>query len=136
LRFDAIVAVGAVVAALALGYAAGQRVRWTLLFTLAIAAGLAAWYYTGPLHAYIEFPVYFIINMKAWYFAALGLAAAVLLGLLIAGRRSTAMSSRIRAWVPPLLSVAVLILAGYAFWLRQPGGKLTSYDAHALRTFA
>jgi hypothetical protein len=136
LRLDAAVAAAAVIAGLALGYAVGQRVRWTFWPPLVAAAALAVWYYTGPMRAYVEVPLAFMHRVPAWQAAALGtLGGAVLLTIAI-GRRSAAMSTRVAAILPSVLAAVVIGLAAYAFLWRQPGGKLTEYDAHALRTFA
>lgn len=136
LRLDAVVAVGAVVGGLALGYAVGQRVRWTFWPPLAVAAALALWYYRGPMWAYVEVPLLFLGRVALWQFGTLAALGAVVLALLIAGRRSAAMRQRVLDGLPVLLTVVGVVLAVYAFLWREPGGKLTDYDAHALRTFA
>jgi hypothetical protein len=136
LRFDSVVAVGAVIAGLAFGYVAGQRVRWTFWPPLVAAVGLAGWYLAGPMREYAELPIVFISHIPAWQRAAMAGGAAILAVLVAIARRSPAVSTNVTAVVPTLLTVVVLALALYAFVLRQPGGKLTDYDAHALRTFA
>lgn len=136
LRIDAVVAVGAVVAGLALGYVAGQRMRWTFWVPLAAACGLAAWYLMGPMREYAHMPILFMSNLPAWQYGAFALGAAALCAIVAMARRSPAVSKRVVDLLPALMTVAVIGLAIYAFVLRQPGGKLTDYDAHALRTFA
>ena len=56
LRFDAVVAIGAAIAAVALGYVAGHRLRWTFFAPLAAAGALCLWYLTGPMREYFELP--------------------------------------------------------------------------------
>jgi hypothetical protein len=90
----------------------------------------------GPLRAYVEVPHAFISHMPWWQFAALAAGGAGLLILLIAARRSSSISRRVVELTPPVFALVVIALAVYAFVFRQPGGKLTDYDAHALRTFA
>lgn len=136
LRLDAVVAAAAVVSAVALGYAVRQRVWWTFWPPIVIASLLALWYYRGPMHAYVETPLLFLGRVPAWQFGALAGVGAIVTGLLVAGRRSDGASHRVAALLPAALTAIVLALAAYAFLLRQPGGKLTDYDAHALRTFA
>ncbi|HYT65044.1 MAG TPA: glycosyltransferase family 39 protein [Vicinamibacterales bacterium] len=136
LRFDTVVAVGAVVAGIGLGFVAGQRVRWTFWPPLAAATALAGWYYTGPMREYFHLPRVFISNLPPWQIAALAVAMLVVVAVILAGRRSQAISTRVVTFLPSLLAVGVVALAAYAFLLREPGGRLTSYDAHALRTFA
>jgi hypothetical protein len=136
LRFDTALAVGATAIAVALGYVAGRRVRWTFWAPLAAATALAIWYYVGPLREYVALPIVFVSHLPAWQFLAAG-AAVLALGLLVvAGRRSRVWSARLVTHLPNVLAVVLTALAVYALWFRHPGGKLTDYDAYALRTFA
>ena len=136
LRIDAVVAVGAAIAGLALGYIAGQRMRWTFWVPLAAACGLAAWYLMGPMREYVHMPIVFMSHLPVWQYGAMALAVIVLCAIVTIARRSPAVSTRVVDLLPPVMAVAVIALALYAFAWRQPGGKLTDYDAHALRTFA
>lgn len=136
LRFDAVIAVAAIGAASALGYVTGQRLRWTFLATLGAAAILSVWYLTGPMRAYIELPRYFLMHLPWWQYAALVLAVVAVVFLLAIGRRSTGLSTAVARGVPLLATSVVVALALYALVLRHPGGRLTDYDAYALRTFA
>jgi hypothetical protein len=136
LRFDAVVAVAAVVACNLLGFVAGQRYRWTFWPPLAIASALCVWYLVGPMREYFELPRVFIANLPWWEYAALA-AGAVALGIVVViGRRSAAVSTRLVHFVPTALALLVAALAIYAFSLRHPGGRLTDYDAYSLRMFA
>ncbi len=135
LRYDAIVAVGATLGALALAYVAGQRVRWTFLAPLAAAAALCAWYLTGPLREYAHLPIVFLSHLPTWQYAGLAVMAAIALTLVATGRRSTTISNAVTSWTPWILTIVVLAGAAYALYFRQPGGKLTDYDAYALRTY-
>jgi hypothetical protein len=136
LRIDAVVALGAVIAGLALGYIAGQRMRWTFWVPLAAACALAAWYLLGPMREYAHMPIVFMSHLPAWQYTAFAAATAALCALVAVARRSPAVSKHVVNSLPLLMAVAVIALALYGFFLRQPGGKLTDYDAHALRTFA
>lgn len=136
LRFDTAVVCVAAVAAVALGYVTGRRVRWTFWPPLAAASGLATWYYLGPLREYVQLPLVFVANLPAWQFAALGAAALTATALVIAGRRSQFWSARVTHDLPWAITAAVIVLAVYALVFRHPGGKLTDYDAYALRMFA
>lgn len=135
LRFDAVLAVGSVVAALALGLIAGHRVRWTFWTPLATGCALCLWYLLGPMREYFQLPRVFISNLPWWQYVALTAGTAALLVLLAATRRSQAFSRRVVDLVPQALAVIVVMLACYALVFRHPGGKLTDYDAYALRTF-
>jgi len=136
LRFDTALAVAAVVVAIALGYVAGRRVRWTFWPPLAGAISLATWYYLGPLRNYVQLPIVFVSHLPTWQFAAFGAALLALTGLVVAGQRSRVWSARLARHVPNAITFVVVVLAIYALWFRHPGGKLTDYDAYALRTFA
>ena len=136
LRFDAVVAVAAVVGSLALGYVAGHRVRWTFWAPLATGCVLCLWYLLGPMREYFELPVVFISHLPWWEYVVAVAGSAALLVLLLAGRRSETVSRRVVDVFPAVLTLAVVALAAYAFAFRHPGGKLTDYDAHALKSFA
>jgi len=135
LRYDAIVAVGATLGALALAYVAGQRVRWTFAAPLAAAAALCAWYLSGPLREYAHLPRVFLSHLPGWQYAGLALMAAIALALIAIGRRSTAISKAVIDYTPWVLTTVVLAATAYAMYFRHPGGKLTDYDAYALRTY-
>ncbi len=131
LRFDAVIAVGAVAAALALGYVAGHRVRWTFWLPLVAGGALCWWYLAGPMREYFELPRFFIAHLPWWEYAALAAGGGGLLLLLIVGRRAPGLSRRVVALFPSALTVIVVALTVYAFAFRHPGGKLTDYDAYA-----
>ena len=82
LRFDAVVAVGAVIASLALGFVAGQRVRWTFWAPLARRrARCASGTCSGRCGSTSSCRCVFISNLPWWQYAALAAGAA---GLLLA----------------------------------------------------
>jgi len=135
LRYDAIVAVSAALGAVALGYVSGQRVRWTFFAPLAVISALCAWYLTGPLREYANLPIVFLSHLPAWQYTVLGFAAAVGIGLTVAGRRSHAISAAVTKYTPWALTALVFVAAIYAMYFRHPGGRLTDYDAYSLRTF-
>ena len=136
-RFDVFLAIIAVVASLAVGVVAGQqRVRWTFWAPLAAAGAAGAWYLLGPMRAYSELPIAFLANLPYAAHAALAAAAAAALAIVAAARRSPRVSGWVHGTLPSALAIAVTLLALYAFLVRQPGGRLTDYDAAALRNFA
>ena len=130
-RFDAVIAVAAVVGGLTLARPGAPRTRWPFWATLGTAAALCAWYLLGPMRAYVALPLGFLQHSPRWILLALALAAAALIAF---GRRAAA-SATMGTALPVVLAVAVPALAAYAFVWRQPGGRLAEYDAHALRTF-
>ncbi len=136
LRFDSIIGTAAVISAALLGLIRKQRIRWTFIAPLATAAVLCVFYSTGPMREYFAYPLVFARNLKPWQYGALAGAAGALAAIIVAGRRSARIASRITAGVPAVLTIGVVALGAYALWFRHPGGRLTDYDAYALRTFA
>jgi len=134
LRFDAVLAVAAVGAASLLFVAAGGRVRLPFFVTLAAGLALAAVYLVRTMVPYSVYPLGFISNLRPIHLALLGIGGAAL-AMLPLLRRSPRLVAQVRKWMPVAVIVAVLAGAAYALFLRQPGGRLTDYDAHALRTF-
>jgi hypothetical protein len=138
LRFDAVLGVAGVLAALSLGVLAGRaRVRGSFVVTLALAALLAVLYLVGPMRAYADFPIVFLSHFRWWQYALL--AAGVTAGLLALGlgSRMPALGSKVRATAPTVLAFAVVGAALYSLVLREPvHGLLAARDAYALRTFA
>jgi len=134
LRIDAALGLAAVACALAVMYVgAGHRPRLSFVVPFAAIGAVGVWYLFGPMQAYMALPLVYLrhLPMAALLAAALGLAGGF--GLLLWLRRRH--GDRARAAVP-LVVIAVLVgAAGYAWFFRAPGGRLTDYDAHALRTF-
>lgn len=135
LRFDSVLGVAGVLAALVLVVLGGRRVRVTFFAVLAGAAGLAAWYYAGPMSGYAYLPIVFLSNLRPWHYGSLAAGAALAVLVLAASRRWPEAGRRVVAPVPGLMAVVLIAGAAYALFLRQPAGKLTDYDAYALRIF-
>jgi hypothetical protein len=136
LRYDSLLGIAGVLGGLALSSLIGRRVRWSFLATLAVCAALAAIYMLGPMRAYVALPILFLGKLDTWQYAALTLAAGTGVLALTIGARIPGLAVRVQRATPILLSLIVVAAALYALYFRQPGGKLTDYDAYALRTFA
>jgi hypothetical protein len=135
-RFDAVLGIGAVLAALALGVVVGGRIRATFLLTLALTSAIAAVYMLGVMRAYVDLPIIFISNLRPWHYALLALAGAAGIGAVAAGSRFPKVSDAVRRSVPTIVTLAVLGGAVYALYLREPVARvLAERDAYALRTF-
>jgi hypothetical protein len=135
-RFDAILAIVAVLGAVALGAVAGGRVRASFLLTLSVTVGLAIAYLLGPMRAYAELPIVFLSNLKAWQYGVLTLAALGWIAAILMGTRLPAVTAAVRRVVPIVLTIVVLAAALYALYLRRPiPFVLAERDAYALRTF-
>ena len=136
-RWDAAIAVIAVLTALALGFIAGHhRVRWTFLAPLAIGSALCGWYLLGTMKAYVELPLTYLKFLPVWGYAGVSALTAGAVALLVAARRSPRIANWTRDGFPVALAVIVAALAIYAFAFRHAGGRLAEHDADALRTFA
>lgn len=137
LRFDAILGVGAVVSALALGHLAGAlRLRASFFAALVVTAAAAVAYLFVQMRAYLTYPIVFLSNFRLWQYALLAIAAAVVAAALALGARRPALASRVRTLVPAALTVALIALAVYALFFRIPIDRvLHERDAYALRTF-
>jgi len=111
----------------------GLRLQSRFLAPVLIMTGLGLWYLTGLMQAYFWRAAIFLRHLPAaelWTAVAGGgllLAVAVWLRT----RRTTTLQE----WFPVGVVVPLIGLALYAYFLREPGGKLTDYDAYALRNY-
>lgn len=136
LRFDAVLAIGAVVASLALARVSGAiRLRPSFFVTLVAGSALAGWYLLGPMRAYMWLPIVFVTNLTLWQYAALAAGGALVLGLLVLGSRQPRLSAWSRTAAPNAAAVLMAAAAIYALYFREPAGPLAAHDAYALRTF-
>ncbi len=135
LRFDAVLGLAGVAAGVCLTVVTGGRLRWSFVAALGLALLLAALYMLGPMRAYAYLPIVFISNLPWWQDVALVLFGGLSVGALIVGARSPSLSRIVTNSVPTLVAAVVCAAAVYALYVRQPGGKLTDYDAYALRTY-
>ena len=119
LRFDMVIALGAFVAAAAIGRVAGLRPVVGFFPTLVLWSAAAALYLFGLMQPYMALPIVFISNLPAWQVAALGTGAAVALALL-AGAARLPISRRLLPILPPVLIAAAL--AGVVYAVLLPAG--------------
>ena len=137
LRFDAVLGIAGVLAALALGVLADRaQPRPSFVVTLAVGIIVAVLYLAFAMRSYADLPIVFLSHLHWWQYVLL--AAGMVLGLsaFMFGPRSTALARGVRATAPTVLTVALVGAASYALLLRQPGHGLAARDAYALRTFA
>ncbi len=135
LRLDAVIAIGAVAAGLALGMLDGKRPSAAFLVPFGALLALAGLYLVWFLWPYLAMPVRFLLSIK-WVVAAAGALGAAGLGALVWLSAHPTFSVPLRRSIPRLAAVAVVVSAVYAYFLRMPGGLLAEHDAWALRTFA
>ncbi len=133
-RLDGLLVAAALAAASVLSWiATGTKPRTGFVVTLVagVAVGLA--YLAGPLRAYFQTPLNFTDQISRPLAALAALAAVGALGALIWLRQRHA--EHVRRAVPIAIALVLIVAAAYALFLRVPAGKLTDYDAYALRTF-
>ena len=119
LRFDAVLGIAAVLAALALGVVAERaRVRVSFFVAFAVTAALAGAYLVGPMRHYADLPIVFLSHFAWWQYALLAAGAAAGIGALALGTRLPALGHRVRTVAPTLLAFAVVGTAVYALLLR------------------
>ena len=105
-----------------------------LSFLLPLIAGTIAVliYYVTVMWPYVEIQVSFFRDRVPLFAPVAGLA---LLGVLPVLAKSR-VAALVRTYLPLGVLAVMLVLAGYAYFLRVPGGALAPHDADALRTFA
>ena len=136
LRFDAILAIGAVLCGNLLAGVRGRRMSFVFVGALAVTMALGALYLLGPMRAYATYPIEFVKNLRWWHVTLLGLAALGGVALLIVAHRIPRFRQTVERGLPLALIGLVWILAIYALFLRTPAGKLALENAYALRMFA
>jgi hypothetical protein len=104
-----------------------------MALTAAAAGALGAWYLRGPMREYFNLPQVYLGHLPGAGAAGAVAACAVAIGVGIGLRRLP--QERARAVVAWTVIGLLLAAATYAWFFRHPGGKLTDYDAYALRTF-
>ncbi len=134
LRFDAVLGVAGVFAGLVLSAMTGRRPAITFGAIFAIIAVVAAMYLIGPMRWYADPPIVFFRSLpvpQRLVLGALALASAAACWT----RYGRALGGPVARWAPLAATAVLWVLASYALVLREPGGRLTAYDAYALRTF-
>ncbi len=133
-RLDGVILVGVLGGVLVLSWmATGARPKAGLVLTLGAGVVFGWAYLAGPLRDYAQMPLDYtsaLVRRFAW---ALVLGAVVAIPAVAFVRRRHA--DRVKRWLPHALALFAALAAAYAYWLRAPEGKLTDYDAYALRTF-
>lgn len=134
LRQDAPLAVGALgIAVLAAWIVDGKRPRLGFVAPL-VVAGIVGWFYwAGPMRATFYRTMMLAVRVPVWAIVA-GVVAGIA-AIAVALRTKSLRSDGVRRFLPWAVAVALVLLAVYAWFLRQPGGKLIDEDAYAFRTF-
>jgi hypothetical protein len=131
LRYDAVLAIAACVAAAALLPVARLRLGLTfgLVLIPVVLVGFA--YLLGPMDAYAARG-----SMYTREQGGVLLIAGALLACLVANRvgRIEAVASVVRPILPAAIAIVLVALAVYAYFFRHEGGRLALHDAMAFRT--
>lgn len=137
LRFDAVLGIAAVLAAVALlVLARGLRPDPWFFAGLGVTVAAGTAYLLGPMRAYVDLPLVFLSHLAWWQYAVMAGGALAALAALAAGARRPGVGAFVAAWTPIALTAALIAAAAYSFWLRQPiDGVLAARDAYSLRTF-
>lgn len=132
LRYEVLLAMMAFAAAAVLVPVYRQRLGAGFVAALIAATAVGGWYLTDTMRAYVSYPIGFVSNRGGWWLIA-GCAAAAL----IAHRtlRVARVGHIVRTWLPRLVALAVVVLAAYAYFIRDEGGRTALGDAMAFRTF-
>ena len=133
LRVEAFIVLAIVAGAVALDMAVGRRIRPVFLFPLVawVAGGTA--YLFAYVRPYLDQPIGFIRNVTPAHWVLTALGVGLIAGAVALSRRRRTASL---AWLPMGVVLVVVAAAVYAYFFREPGGRLAAYDASALRTFA
>jgi hypothetical protein len=135
LRIDAVLAIAGVLGGLVLGAFNGQRPRRSFVAALAATVGLALFYLVRLMPAYTDLPIVFLTHLPWWEYAALAIVAAAAIPAILVAAHRPGVARWVVRWAPAIVTAVVLILALYALYFRQPGGRLAAHDAYALRTY-
>jgi hypothetical protein len=133
-RFDGVLAIGLAGAGVAAYWLVGGRVRWAFMVPLGGAVLAFVVYLLTWLAPYAVLPRIFIGANRT----TLSLLAGAVVLMWFAGvwfRRERWFTDALRRYLPHALTVVVVGLACYAWFLRQPAGRLALHDAHAFRMF-
>ena len=134
-RFDGVLAVLLAGVGLAAHWLTGGRVLWAFLRAAVGGADGIRRLPADVAGAYAVLPRIWVSTNRTTL-AALAVAGAVRMGR----RPSPSTGRRVhpapRRWLPHALTAVVVALAAYAWFLREPEGKLALHDAYSLRMFS
>jgi len=111
----------------------GLRLQWRFLAPVLVMTSLGLWYLMGLMQAYFWRAAIFLENLPAIQLWSAVAGGVVLLS--VAAWLRTKRTTTLQDWFPVGVVVTLVGLALYAYFLREPGGKLTDYDAYALRNY-
>lgn len=134
-RSDALLAIVAMTGAVVLTWLASptERLKVRFLIPVAFCTGVGLYYLTGMMRAYFWRTAIFLTSLPTANINA-GIAAGLAgVGLLWWARKRHPDTAR--QWIPIGLTAGLAALAVYAYFLREPGGRLAAADAYAFRSY-
>jgi hypothetical protein len=132
LRYEIVLAFLAFATAATIVRATRDRIGPAFWIALAAGGAIGLSYLKGPMRAYSAYPLGFTRAAGGWWLAAALVVVAWGVRRLL---RREAVANVVRRLVPPALAVSLAALAIYAYFFREPGGRLALGDAMAFRTF-
>lgn len=132
LRIDTVLALGAAGAGIAAGWLTGRGPGWRFYAMLAAGLAVTAVYLLTVMRAYIALPLVWAAHLNP---ATVALAVLGCFALALAAWGLRAAREPLVRWGPIALGAVLALLAVYAWFFREPAGKLAAHDAMALRSF-
>jgi len=134
IRIDALLGIVGILAAGVLSWSVERRrLRTGFVVTIGVVGAAGCLYLIGPMRSYITLPEVYLGHLPL--IVVVPSAAAAVAGLIAVTWLARRRQDRTRAVFGVSMAVVIVALAVYAYFFREPGGKLTTYDAHALRDF-
>jgi 4-amino-4-deoxy-L-arabinose transferase-like glycosyltransferase len=132
LRVEVLFAIVAFAAAAVLVPVARQRLGAGFVVALIATSVAGGWYLTDTMRAYVALHIGFVSNRGGWLLIVGGALAAIVAHRVL---RLAPVGPIVRTWLPRLMALAIIVLAGYAYFIRDEGGRTALGDAMAFRTF-
>jgi hypothetical protein len=132
LRYEVVLAMAAFAAAATLAPVTKQRVGYAFGVGLAVTSAIGLWYLAIPLRAYSAYPLGYTRDRGGWWLVGAGMLSAWVARRLL---RREPFSRFVRNAIPVSLAAGLIVLAVYAYFFRQEGGRTALGDALAFRSF-
>jgi hypothetical protein len=131
LRFDVVLAIGAVGCAAALSFPRRRVVPWAMVLPLGLLGGISFIYLTRVMTGYSAYP----LGVTRDWAMVPALASLTGLVVLLWFAREPSRTARLERYLPPALVFVGLAATIYAWFFRGPSGRTAAHDAAAFRTF-
>jgi len=133
-HFTGVLVIAAVMAATICGRCDRQPLLPSFTITLTLVTAAISSYYLIVLTPYMARPLRFLTLLEPFHVFLITLVALLMLVTVIAIRQEE-VASRLRTWLPVVLTTVMCVLAVYAVFFREAGGHLAQHDADGLRTY-